>query len=490
MAGSPGPEELRDLQALFDQGNAQDAQGRVAEAEASFRRVIELQPGFAAAHNNRANALTRLGRLREAEAGYRQAIALQPAFVEAHSNLANTLNQLARPAEAEAAARRALELKPDFHSASNNLGLSLQAQGRAAEAEAAYRRALQFRPGDPLALGNLGHLLQARGAFAEAEECYRGVLASGVTGGALVGALNGRAHALASAVPGWHVPMMNDEPRNAAYLEGLRGAVTPESLVLEIGTGSGLLAMMAARLGAKQVVTCEAVPLIAAAARGIVAANGLAGRVEVIGKASTALEVGKDLPRRADVLVSEIFSSELLSEGVLPAIEDARRRLLAPGARIVPASGAAMCALFGGEALARNLRVGEVCGFDLSGFNAIASQKRFLHRADLGLELLTDGAEALRFDFAARDFFPEERRSLRLPVTASGRCHGIVQWIRIYMDERATFENHPLEPNAASGWQQCLYRFDRPVDVRKGQTAVVTAAHNRSALWFFLESVA
>lgn len=490
MAAGPGPREARDFKALFDLGNLQDAQGRVAEAEGSFRRALELDPANASAHNNHANALAKLGRLAEAEAAYRRAIALQPAFPEAYSNLANALYQLRRHAEAESAARRAIELRPEFHSACNNLGLSLQALGRTAEAEAAYRRALQLKPGDALALGNLGNLLQGLGRVAEAEECYRGALAAGASGSALVGALNGRAHALSRMVPGWHVPMMNDAPRNDAYLAGLRAAVNPDSLVLEIGTGSGLLALMAARLGAKQVVTCEAVPLIAATARDIVAANGYAGRIQVIGKTSGSLHVGTDLPRPADVLVSEIFSSELLAEGVLPAIEDAKRRLLAPGARVVPAVGAAMCALFGGEALARNIAVGEVCGFDLSGFNVISAQKRFLHRGDLGLELLTDGAEALSFDFAARDYFPDERRTLRLRVKAGGRCHGIVQWIRLYMDERTVFENHPLAPNAASGWQQCLYRFERPVDLRAGQTAIVTAAHNRNALWFLLEGVA
>ena len=64
-------------------------------------------------------------------------------------------------------------------------------------------------------------------------------------------------------VPIWHVPMINEPERNQAYHDGLAAVLTPQKLVLEIGTGSGLLAMMAARLGARQVVTCEAVGLIA-----------------------------------------------------------------------------------------------------------------------------------------------------------------------------------------------------------------------------------
>jgi type III protein arginine methyltransferase len=125
--------------------------------------------------------------------------------------------------------------------------------------------------------------------------------------------------------------MMNDSPRNDAYFAALQNAVTPDTHVLEIGTGSGLLAMMAARLGARQVTTCEVVAEIAETARAIVADNGLAPPVTVIGKKSTKLEIGTDMEERADLLVSEILSSEFLGEGVLGSIEDAKRRLLKPG---------------------------------------------------------------------------------------------------------------------------------------------------------------
>ena len=57
--------------------------------------------------------------------------------------------------------------------------------------------------------------------------------------------------------------MINDDERNAAYERALARAVTPDSVVFEIGTGSGLVAMMAARAGARLVVTCEAVPVLA-----------------------------------------------------------------------------------------------------------------------------------------------------------------------------------------------------------------------------------
>jgi hypothetical protein len=284
--------------------------------------------------------------------------------------------------------------------------------------------------------------------------------------------------------------MMNDSHRNDAFFSALRSGVTPDTHVLEIGTGSGLLAMMAARLGARQVTTCEAVAEIAEAARAIVADNGFTPQVSVINKKSTGMMIGKDMDERADLLVSEILSSEFLGEGVLSSIEDAKRRLLKPGGKIIPARGSIQFALFGGVDIEKNIRVDTVSGFDLSGFNRIVSRKQLVSRNDLNIELLTDDASAFFFDFVKTDRFPaRERKTMEIPVRTAGRCCGIIQWLRLEMDDTVVFENHPAIKNPASGWSHCLYVLPSAIDIRPGQTAVITAAHDRNTPWFFLDMI-
>lgn len=151
--------------------------------------------------------------------------------------------------------------------------------------------------------------------------------------------------------------------------------------------------------------------------------------------------------------------------------------------------GSIVFALFGGEAIKKYARVDEVLGFDLSRFNAIASPKRLIYRDDLDIELFSDTAEAFAFDFAHGDYFPPDSRTLRVPVRVAGRCHGIVQWIRLTLDGAIAYENHPSTETPASSWQKCLYRFPVPVDVQPGQTAIIRAAHNRTAVWFFWEGL-
>ena len=467
-------------------GNALRAQGLLAEAELSYRRALQINTSFAVAHNNLGNTLRDQGRLADAEASFRRALELGPDYAEVHANLGNVLRDLARHTEAEASYRRALALKPDYADAYNHLGSVLRDLKRLEEAEASYRRALALKPGYADAYLNLGNVLRDQGRLADAEASYRKAVELAP---ASVDANINLSSVLSSLVAPWHIVMMNDAVRNAAYADAIKSAVTAQTRVLEIGTGSGLLAMLAARCGAPQVTTCEAVPLIAATARDIVAANGWTANVTVISKRSTDVVVGVDIAERANLLVSEIVSNELLGEGMLASIEDAKRRLLEPGAKLIPAKGSIVFALCGGEAVSDHVMVDEVLGFDLSRFNAIASSKRLMHRQDLEIDLLTDPAEAFLFDFVEHDYFPVARRALKLPITKAGECLGVAQWVRLYLDDDIVFENHPATRNPATGWQTCLYRFPRPIQVRPGQTAIVSAAHNRTAVWFLLDGL-
>jgi protein arginine N-methyltransferase 1 len=133
------------------------------------------------------------------------------------------------------------------------------------------------------------------------------------------------------ADPVEHARMLHDERRTNDYIASLRDAVGPEDVVLDIGTGSGVLAIAAARAGARHVYAVEASDIADVAER-VFAANGMQERVTLIRGWSREIE----LPEPADVLVAELIGNEPFEEEILETTLDARRRLLKPHARLIP----------------------------------------------------------------------------------------------------------------------------------------------------------
>ena len=95
-------------------------------------------------------------------------------------------------------------------------------------------------------------------------------------------------------------------------------------------------------------------PVIASVAKEIIELNGFDNSVKVIAKASKDISIGEDLTEKADLIVSEVISNEFLGEGVLDTVEDAKKRLLAPGGRMIPESGSIMINLVGEKLLEKN----------------------------------------------------------------------------------------------------------------------------------------
>ena len=481
---------------LYATEHPRDPEGWASRAECKFQlgefapglemadRAIALDRACLPAWTVRGHCQAALGELDSALASYKAADAIQPAGETAYQ-AGMVLMRLNKPAEAVECFGRAISLAPEFAKARAARADVRQGLGHLQEAAADYEAAVKLAPGDGESLKKATLCLLELGRGDEALRLCEEVL------NALPDNLTARLGAewvRSQLVPLWHVPMMNEPERNQAYFDGLQAVVAPDRLVFEIGTGSGLLAMMAAKLGARRVVTCEAVSLVARTASKIVERNGYREQVRVVAKPSHAVQLGEDLPEQADVLVHEIFSSELLGEHVLPAIEDAKRRLLKPGGVVMPGAASIMVALVGGDELAQNIHASESFGFDVREFNAIYPKKRPLYREDLRPVLMSEPVEAFRFDFNADSDFPAESRRLELTATQAGRCYGVIQWIRLDMAPGVCFENAPAGRRAVASWQQTTYGFDEPLDITPGKVVPVRALHDRARPWFALDA--
>ena len=125
--------------------------------------------------------------------------------------------------------------------------------------------------------------------------------------------------------------MLNDRIRTSRFLMGIREVVQNGDIVVDIGTGTGVLAVAAAQAGAQHVYAIEASG-IGKLAKEIIKANGFENKITLIEGWSSQV----NLPEPADVLISEMIGNEPLAENALEITADAIKRLLKPDARLIP----------------------------------------------------------------------------------------------------------------------------------------------------------
>ena len=138
-------------------------------AEQEYRRAIEMNPGYPAAHQWYGLYLTAMGRTTEAIAEARRAQALDPLSLIINTDLGLVFYRARQYDTAIATYRRTLEIEPEFVTARWELGRALVASGAHAEGIAELDRAVQRSARNPVYLAALGHAYAIAGRTAAAK---------------------------------------------------------------------------------------------------------------------------------------------------------------------------------------------------------------------------------------------------------------------------------------------------------------------------------
>jgi protein arginine N-methyltransferase 1 len=261
--------------------------------------------------------------------------------------------------------------------------------------------------------------------------------------------------------------MIADSVRVGAFALALREAVRAGAVVMDIGTGPGIMAVLACHLGASHVYAIEPGEVIQLA-REIAAANHCADKIEFFEDVSTKVTI----PVRADVIVSDLRGILPLFEQHIPSIADARRRFLAQGGKLIARKDRIWAALV--EAPQKYNEIvtpwdGGGLGQDLS-FARLKVLNEYCKLRAATDQLLTAPRLWTSLDYTTIDN-PNVQGTLQWTVERNGTGHGILVWFDTELVDGVGFSNGPESPETIYG--EAFFPWLEPAPLVKGQNVCV-----------------
>ena len=261
---------------------------------------------------------------------------------------------------------------------------------------------------------------------------------------------------------GTHATMLVDEVRMRAFAAAIARAVRPGEIVVDVGSGSGVLALLCAKAGARRVYAIERGPMAKLIEQAAIT-NGLANIVRVVRK--DARDVSFDGPNddKPTLMVSEMIGSFGIDEDYLGLLGTVRARCAA-GCWVLPATVSVQLALASLPALSQEVAtVRDGLGVRLHELAALLLSRVSLAWVDAA-SLVTTATPAACF--AVGDRPP---RVVGGPVLASraASANAIVGWFHSELVEGVSLSSAPGEDK--SHWSNVVFPLDAPLELVAGE---------------------
>lgn len=280
--------------------------------------------------------------------------------------------------------------------------------------------------------------------------------------------------------------MVADRRRMEAYRDALRHSISPGCAVVDIGTGIGVTAVLARQLGAGRVIAIEPDDAIALGPA-LDLANGGSGQITWIQNLSTS--VALDAP--ADVLLSDLRGVLPLNGNHIPALIDARQRLLKQGGALIPERDRIHVALvssaqkyepYQGYWDASWLHI----NLEPARAKAVGDWRKIRLRAE---ELFSEARLWTEIDYRTVDS-ADVAGTVHWDVDRDGTVHGIAAWFDTDLAPGISFSNNPAAPELLYG--QAFFPFEHPLILHPGERVTLDLrAHLRGGeyVWIWCTDV-
>ena len=265
-----------------------------------------------------------------------------------------------------------------------------------------------------------------------------------------------------------HRAYLGDAVRLRAYGFAIAQVVHSGDVVVDLGAGTGILGLLAARAGAAEIISIEASSLIGVA-RDICRANPTSSRFTFVKAHSLAAEVAV----RADVVLADQVAPLGFEARIVEVFTDARKRFLRPGGLMVPGTISLFLAPVETAEGWQHVSSWEERpeGFDVTPFRAIAANT--FHHVQFEKDDLL-GEPALVASFDPSDAPPSIGASVRSTITRAGTLHGLAGWFSAELAPGIAMSNSP-EAAERINRKNVYLPIAEPIGVTEGDVVSVEA---------------
>jgi len=266
-----------------------------------------------------------------------------------------------------------------------------------------------------------------------------------------------------SDLMGFHRHLLDDEARTGSFIEAVERTVRPGDIVIDVGSGTGVLAMAACRAGAAKVYAVEHTSIVGLA-REVARRNGFGDRIAFVKQDARRWHC----PVKADVIVSECFGMAGVGGTMIPIVADVSKRCLREGGSVVPRRLSVWAAPVESAEARSYLRCWSEPRF---GFDFSAAQEMAANNIYIGLfnrvDLLAIPQEVARVEARSNHGNAPIRRSLTFRVEADRTLDGFAIWFDAELCDGLKLETGP-DASRPTIWQQSFFPLPQPVSVPAG----------------------
>ena len=269
----------------------------------------------------------------------------------------------------------------------------------------------------------------------------------------------------------YHRTLIADRVRNQAFEAALRAVIKKGiTSVADIGAGTGLLALMAVKLGAREVFLYEAAEVAGVAAK-ILKANG-ARNCHLFPCHSTEMVD----PPKVDVVVSETLGNYALEEHIIETLADAKKRFLKPGGVLIPRRVEQFVAPVVSDRVQAEFDAWDTTGFDLSVAKAMSLNNIYVRT--FGAKEVLEPKVWDTIDFGT-DGKSARKGEASWKLKAAASVYGFATWWSAELAPGITISTAPEAPR--THWEQLYFPLLQPIAAKTGDTVLVNLRSRTSA---------